>query len=259
MSRKSVASHAWWAAVMLVGGAFGVVGCSDSDSDTGPVLGGESSDFGGSPSPCLMFERMTLIDADAATALGFDVPTLVSRVERDFDEPLRWMPGGATYSALSAPSPLPTRIQGRARILSYFHVNLDPESCDGTSCSFGGEPLECSDRLELRIEVELRTLDGIVDATAVGYTFQGRAGFSFELPAGTVFGGLPDIDRARPLSWLEFTRLGNANESADLFFNDERIEGDIRTRAPAPLWGHWPDLADEPPAPPEVAEIDDGE
>jgi hypothetical protein len=254
-----MASRARWAAVTLVAGAFGVVGCSDSKSDTDPALGGESSDFGGTPSPCVMFERMALIDPDAATALEFDVPTLVSRVERDFDEPLRWMPGGPTYSALSAPIPPPTRVQGRARILSYFHVSLDPESCDGTSCSFGGEPLECSDRLELRIEVELRTLDGIVDATALGYTFQGRAGFSFELPAGTVFRGLPDIDRTRPLSWLEFTRLGNSDESADLFFNDERIEGDIRTRLTTPLWGHWPDLADEPPAQPELAEIDGGE
>jgi hypothetical protein len=247
------------AVVVVAAGALGTVACGESgaengpgaapnesgaapnESDVEPAVGGESSDFGGTPSPCVQFEQLTLTDADGAAALGFDVRALVSRVERDFDEPLRWMPSSTTYSALSAPSPLPTRVQGRATILSYFYVSLDPESCEGTSCQFESGSLECSDRLELRIEAQLRTLDGIVDATALGYAFQGRPGFSFESPAGTVFTGLPDIPDTRPLSWLEFTQLGDAGESTSLYFNDERTEGDVHTRAPAPLWGHWPD------------------
>jgi hypothetical protein len=254
------------AVVVVAAGALGAVACGDSGAENGPgaapndsgaepngsdadpnepdvepAVGGESSDFGGTPSPCVQFEQLTLTDEDGAAALGFDVRALVSRVERDFDEPLRWMPGGATYAALSVPSPPPTRVQGRTRIRSLFYARLDPESCDGTSCRFGPVSLECPDRLDLRLEVELRTLDGIIDATAIGYAFQGRPGSSFELPAGTVFIGLPDIPDTRPLSWLEFIELGDTNENASLRFNDERIDGDVHTRGPAPLWGHWPD------------------
>jgi hypothetical protein len=129
-----------------------------------------------------------------------------------------------------------------------------------------GQELECPDRLELGIEAELRTLDGAVEARALGYAFQGRPGFRFESPAGTVFANLRDVKGSLRLSLPEADDIERAVLGTDLFYRPDRIEGDMHTyillrQGPvtaalySPLQGHWPDV-EGPPAPPQVGEPD---
>lgn len=290
MSRKWAVSRARAAVVGVLAGALCAVACSGPDaaggaasdgsaaldSDSGDAIetagfsrrslcpecplvpaGGESSDFGGTPHPCALVEQSTLIDADAAARLGFDVPTLVQLVERDFDEALRWTPEDTGRGTPPAGYEEQTRVQGRAQIISYSYVSLEPKSCDGTNCWIDGQEWECADRLELGIEAELRTLDGAVEARAIGYAFQGRPGFPFESPAGTVFANLRDVRGSLQLSLPQGEDIQRAVLITDLFYKPERIEGDIhayvlQSTGPStatlyyPIGGHWPDVESAP-------------
>ena len=126
-----------------------------------------------------------------------------------------------------------------------------------------------SDRLELGIDAELRTLDGAIEATASGYVLQGRPGFSFESPAGSVFADLREVRGTLQLPLPAGTAIARAVLSTDLFFKADRIEGDIHTYILVsdgsvsstlyyPLGGHWPDRPESPAAPAAVARPDDG-
>lgn len=256
----------------LMAGVFGCA-CAGSDLEKGtapdpsptearsvcaecPVAsGGESSDFGGTPHPCAHFEQRVTIDRGQASELGFDVDEIEQRVERTIDSPLRWrvrsefLDGGAPPSGYRAA----TRIEGRARFAGwYVHVRLDAARCDGTSC-FDPEvgELSCSDRLELGIEGDFRTLDDAVSVKAAGYLLQGRPGLSFEDPASTLRSNLRDVTGTLELCPDESLKIIQGELFIDLRLLRDVTEGEIRPvlllhRPPAtstiygPLVGTWP-------------------
>jgi hypothetical protein len=218
-----------------------------------PETGGESSDFGGSPDPCTLFEQRAAIDSTQAAELGFDITRLARLVERDIDAPLRWTPMESWGGPAAGYEP-ETWIEGKPKILGYTHVGLDPRHCSGTTCvTEAGDELTCSDRLELDIEVELRTLDGAVSALASGYVLQGREGFPFgDSPAGSQRANLRDVSGTLEVFPDENLVILQALLMIDLYFKADRIEGDLRpsillSQRPGsvaeyiPLSGHWPD------------------
>lgn len=231
------------------------------------LAGGESSDFGGgSAHACTAFEQPQSITATRAAELGFDMERLVSLIERDIDAPLRW----SANDALGGPPTgyeQETRIEAKPRLgdwITYF--SLDPERCTGTSCSdddYGD--WTCSDRLELGIDVELRTLDGAVNAQASGYVLQGREGFPFgDRAAGSQQANLRDVRGSLQLSPPAGSALERAVLSIDLFFEPEQTEGDlhlylwfredaVRRSLYEPLHGHWPDVPMPPDEPAQAS------
>lgn len=229
------------------------------------LAGGESSDFGGgNPHPCTVFEQRFPISDARALELGFDMARVTALIEREIDAPLRWTES-AGYRAEAPTGYQPeTRIEGRARRGDWLtYVALDVERCPGNLCYDAdyGE-WECSDRLELGVVADLRTLDGAVNATVSGYVLQGRPGMSFETPAGSQFANLRDVTGSLELS-PPGSRTVLALLVVDLFFNPEGIAGDMRTYFSfanadgtsgeyAPLSGHWPDVALPPGEPPRA-------
>jgi len=150
------------------------------------------------------------------------------------------------------------RIQMNARVLGYTHIDLDAQSCAGTTCRQPGAPDEysCSDRLELDVEGEVQTADGAITAMMRGYALYGREGFSFyDIPAGTLFANLRDVTGT-----LELPEPSQPIRSAELlvnfYLNPDQTSGEIspylllQTGAAGatelqPLFGVWP----EPPTP----------
>ena len=231
-------------------------------SDCPAVAGGESSDFGGSPHPCTLFEGHVPITEARAVELGFDMASITSLIEREIDAPLRWTESAPNRGGAPKGYEQQTRIEGRARRGDWLtYVGLDPERCAGTTCR--GDDVgqwTCSDRLELGIEVELRTLDGAVSATASGYVLQGREGFSFETPAGSQRANLRDVSGSLKLFPPERPAIVLGLLMIDLFFKPDLIEGDLRpyyqlSARPGtaedyiPLSGHWPDVPALPDTP----------
>lgn len=222
---------------LLASCALGSMACEPSGSlcPTCPALtGGESHDFGGSRSACSLVEDTSLIDAARATELGFDVPLVTQRVERAVDAPLYWTAGSGALRASGFDRE--TRVQASVAITSHSYVAIDPEICDGFTCLIEGfeEELECPDRLELGIEVALRTLDGAIETTAVGYALWGRPSYSFGedgealaggSPAGSVFASPRDVRGTLRVS--SEARLRNAVLITSLYFEPESTEGEI--------------------------------
>jgi hypothetical protein len=216
----------------------------------------------------VLFEQRFPITDRQASELGFDMGKLTARIEREIDAPLRWTESTTNRGAAPTGYEKQTRIVGRARRGDWLtHVALDPERCAGTTCRDDqvGE-WTCSDRLELGVEVELRTLDGAVSATASGYVLQGRAGFSFESPAGSQRADLRDVTGSLRLFPPKSPPIRLALLMIDLFFEADQIEGDLRayfqlSARPEfgedyiPLSGHWPDLASPPEEPAQESAI----
>lgn len=226
--------------------------------------GGESSDFGGTPHPCIHFEQPTEIERDRAIELGFDLDRLEPRIERPIDASLRWKPSEPRGGGPAAGYQPETWIEGTTRLSGRItYVALDPARCDGTACADPeyGE-LTCSDRLDLGIEGEFRTLDGAVSAYLAGYLLYGRSGSDwYETPASSLRANLRDVHgtlRVFPDPNLTITE---ALLRMDLFFTNDRTDGDLRpslilrdspTTAVSylPLSGHWPGTPLEPREPP---------
>ena len=108
----------------------------------------------------------------------------------------------------------------------------------------------CSDRLEVGIDAELRTLDEAVSALVTGYGLYGRAGFPFsEVPAGSVFANLRDVSGALRLFPFEDYAIERGLLMVDLFFGADRTTGnmspvmwlgvDSGVPAYSPLFGNW--------------------
>jgi hypothetical protein len=259
-SRNALGGAVWRGCVLgasvLLGG-----GCSTSESvcpSCPELTGGESSDFGGTPHPCVLFERSVAIDAGRAAQLGFDVASLEARLTRNVDAPLYWRADEEESAGVRARGyERETRLQMNPRVLGYTHIELDPLSCDGTICREAGalDEYSCSDRLELDVEAEVQTADGAIGAMMQGYALYGREGFAFyELPAGTLFANLRDVTGT-----LELSEPRQPIQSAQLIVNfyldAAQTSGEISTylmlrtgegggREIQPLFGVWP----EPPA-----------
>ncbi|MEO8179072.1 MAG: hypothetical protein ABI895_09585 [Deltaproteobacteria bacterium] len=214
-------------------------------------LGGESSDFGGSRDVCVFIEQKTPIDATRATQLGFDVPTLQRRVQREFNETLLWTPRELRGGGPATGYELETRIRGTVTIRSYAYVGLDPEACIGTRCQINTDEHECFDRLELGLDAQFRTLDGALEASATGYGLQGRSGNSFESPAGSLFTSLRDVHGTLQLFPDKGKSIRRAVLIANMYFKEERTEGElsaylelandsVSVTTYIPLFGQWP-------------------
>ena len=221
--------------------------------DCPAVAGGESSDFGGTPHPCVQFESKSPIDAAQARALGFDVSQLEQLVQREVDAPLRWRPDPSPSGARPpAGYEADTRIQLRASIAGYTHVKLDPSSCVETTCrpADTSDELSCSDRLELAVEAELHTGDGAVSASLAGYVLLGRPGFAFaEVPAGTLFASLRDVTGTLELfAPDDGFPIQRGLLLADVYFGAARTSGAVRasmmlrTGQHITLTGYWGEL-----------------
>ena len=211
-----------------------------------------------------------------ATELGFDLPTLEGRVERELDEALLWTPQAMGPGGPATGYEPETRIRGHMSIRSYSYVGLNPEACSGTRCIIDEREWDCSadaDWLELGIDAEFRTLDGAVAAMATGSVAQGRPGASFESPVGYVSAELRDVYGTLQV----FPDAGRTIVSSELrtsmFFKEERTEGSLsvsilmadevmgRTEY-LPLYGQWPipqtevapSMAQEEVAPPVIGD-----
>jgi hypothetical protein len=244
-------------------------------SECPAVAGGESSDFGGSVDICVQFEEHVPISDARAVELGFDMARLTSLIERDIDAPLRWTEDVRNRGGAPKGYEPQTRVEGRARRGDWLmYVALDPERCVGPICrddELMGE-WTCADRLELGVEVELRTLDGAVSTTASGYVLHGREASPFARPAGSARANLRDVRGSLELFPPASPPLVSALLMIDLFFEPEQIEGDMRpyyrlSARPGtaedyePLSAHWPDVRAVPDTPgvgsPDVPESAD--
>jgi hypothetical protein len=226
-----------------------------------------------------LVEEKTPIDATRAAEVGFDVPTLAGRVERELDDTLLWTLGWPEFGGPATGYEPETRIRGHVTIHSYSYVSLNPEACSGRRCIISQlvdpalpstleEEYDCSeDRLELGIDAEYSTSDGAVAAIATGYVLQGRPGEPFESPAGTVFTNLRDVDGTLRVFPGEGT-IVRGQLIANLMFREERTEGellpwiDLATghgggATYLPLIGKWP--IPEGEIEPAVGELDVGQ
>jgi hypothetical protein len=226
--------------------------------------GGESSDFGGTPHPCSHFELRSPIDRTRATDLGFDVDELEQRIERPIDAPLHWKPEDSRAGGPASGYQPETWIEGTAKLSGWYaYVGLDPARCEGTECADAevGE-WTCSDRLELGIEAQFRTLDGAVNAFASGYVLLGRPGASWgETPGSSLRANLRDVNGSLRVFPDQKLPILEALLMLDLYFKADRTEGDLRPflvlrDSPAtvvhylPISGHWPGPIPEPEDPP---------
>jgi hypothetical protein len=225
--------------------------------------GGESSDFGGTPHTCTHFELRAPIDRSRASDLGFDVDALEQRIERPLDAPLHWKPEDSRAGGPASGYQPETWIEGTAKLSGWYtYVGLDPARCEGTECADTevGE-WTCSDRLELGIEAQFRTLDGAVNAFASGYVLLGRPGASFgETPGSSLRANLRDVHGSLRVVPDQGLAIVEALLMMDLYFKADRTEGDLRPflvlrDSPAtvvhylPLSGHWPGPLPEPQDP----------
>lgn len=136
----------------------------------GPSTGGETGDFGGVLVPCP--ERVTAT-LDDARANGFDVSEFERRLSQPVDMSMRWLgevaadQGSARMGLLVRGYEVETRIQATLSITSSFRYQREERGqCEGTTC------WRCGSSVEVDVRVELRTLDGAVQATAEGVAWQ---------------------------------------------------------------------------------------
>jgi hypothetical protein len=109
------------------------------------------------------------------------------------------------------------------------------------------------------VDVELRTLDGAVSATATGYVLQGREGFPFgDRAAGSQRVDLRDVRGSLQLFPPAGMPIQLAALSIDLWFEPDQTEGDLHlylwlansgVSLYEPLHGHWPDAPTVPDEP----------
>jgi hypothetical protein len=219
------------------------------------TTGGESSDFGGTPSACTQFEERAVIERAEAQALGFDVTNLENLVTREIDAPLRWSAATTNTGGPAAGYQAETWIDGNLRLSGkYEYFALDPQRCEGNTC-FAATTSEvtCSDRLTLGIEGKVRTRDGAVSASVSGYLLQGRAGFPFgEIPAGTLRADLHDVVGTLEVSPPTDMTIVEALFMIDIYLKETQTEGGLRPHLLLskssgtgadyiPLHGEWPD------------------
>jgi hypothetical protein len=162
-----------------------------------PLAGGETTDFATAPSlaPCTRFYlEPAAIDAAHAIDMGFDVDVAKQRLERGVDAALVWQPMATETGQPAAGYTAATRVQIAAHATSYAAVRLDPEVCDGTTCTprDGGvaeEQNPCSDYVSVGVDLQVKTLDGAVDAAASGTVFLFHRAFE----------EFPDNESAQPV------------------------------------------------------------
>jgi hypothetical protein len=152
-----------------------------------PRLGGESSDFEGDLPVCYGFMRRRPVTDEQAQALGFDIASIRSRVEREFSAPLRWSEDEPQPLEPSPPGGMPpsgflpeASIQGVVTAASEMVVaELDPEFCDAAgNCQLSLPPelIACADDAAsfvstLELTLEIGTSDRAIEsATLSGVT-----------------------------------------------------------------------------------------
>jgi hypothetical protein len=200
-------SLGWWGLgpvgmLRAVAVATGALNCSSnggSGSDSAPVvigdvcplceprLGGESSDFEGDLPVCFGFMQRRPVTDEQAQALGFDIASIRSRVEREFSAPLRWSEDEPRPLDSSPPASMPpsgflpeASIHGVVTAASEMVVaELDPELCDAAgNCqlSLPPEVVACADDARsfvstLELTLEIGTSDQAIEsATLSGVT-----------------------------------------------------------------------------------------
>lgn len=203
MDRRSLG---WWGpgpvgmlrAVAVATGALGCSSSEDAGSESAPIvtgdvcplceprLGGESSDFEGDLPVCYGFMRRRPVTDEQAQALGFDIASIRSRVEREFTAPLRWSDGPQPF-APSPPVSMPpsgflpeASLHGVVTAASEMVVaELDPEFCDAAgNCqlSLPPEVVACAGEARsfvstLELTLEIGTSDQAIEsATLSGVT-----------------------------------------------------------------------------------------
>jgi hypothetical protein len=116
------------------------------------------------------------------------------RIERGVDAPLVWQPMVTDTGQPAAGYTTATRVQITAHAASYASVRLDPEVCDGMTCtprdgSVAEEQSPCSDYVTVGVDLQVKTFDGAVDAAASGTVFLFHGAFET----------FPDNDSAQPV------------------------------------------------------------
>lgn len=139
------------------------------------LAGGESGDFGGGAiSDCESFARRRPINIAEAEALGFDITKAISRIEREIDAPLYLRPGSSSSSLaenntgmVSGYAP-ETRIKASVKADQWLVVELDPDRCRDSLCTFAsGETREVTDCIP-RLEVNLSSIVSFADGSLRG-------------------------------------------------------------------------------------------
>jgi hypothetical protein len=184
-------------------------------------VGGETSDFGGEWHPCEAVNGRVEVDAEEAQALGYDVAGLQQRVEREIDTPLRWDAQDTEGGEPATGYEEETRVQASVVVTSYVHVRPDPEFCDGTLCNREGvvdlQQAICAQRLHMMIDVEIKTLDGAIDAMASGEAVQWRAAEQYEQLSDGPAQELQGESAARELHGHVYANLRDVTGTLGLF------------------------------------------
>jgi hypothetical protein len=181
-----------------------------------PGAGGESSYFGGSTTECGYVSALTPIEPAQAGELGYDLGRIEELVGREIDVPLYWQPRETESGEPAQGYESPTRVTGRAEIISHAHWRPDPAYCDGTTCTREDVTVAqntCADFLRLGLRVEIATLDGALHASADGEAVQwntnGPSVGASPYPIGHAYANLYDV-----------------TGSLELFPPPEALEGD---------------------------------
>jgi len=175
-----------WSTLVALGAL--AAACRGDDASSGgsvcptcdPEVGGETGDFGGTPTVCEGLSNAVLVERADAIALGFDVEELERRVARPIDMPMRWTTSETAGGGPATGFATDTRISAKLSSTGVFHhVRVDPALCDGTTCRRDEHEVpqgSCDDRLELGVRAELRTLDGALQAATEGVAVRSREG-----------------------------------------------------------------------------------
>jgi hypothetical protein len=155
----------------------------------GPSTGGETGDFGGSIVPCtaLVAAELEQVEAD-----GLDLAEFERRLAVPIDLPMRW----TRWDASRPPEErnpvairgyeVDTRLVATLSTTSAFRYSyFDRALCAAmeTQCS----PAACSSYIVVDVRLELRTLDGAVQATTDGVAVQRLFGQSRDPSADPYF------------------------------------------------------------------------
>lgn len=137
-----------------------------------PSAGGETGDFGGTPSPCEYLNHERSISLSEAAALGFGVAELERRLAQGSEAPLTWIERGWSPPEVSGYGSK-VAISVRVHVLRDDAVlrSIDRDICDGGRCRLG--PVEipeqgCPGRLRIPIELEIETTDRALGTRAHG-------------------------------------------------------------------------------------------
>jgi hypothetical protein len=176
MSRDNTRPLHWLAIRLALGGALAACqGPSEIEvgpvcPECGPSSGGETGDFGPSLFDCdpyLMPAHLELAEAD-----GLDVAEFERRLAQPIDLPMRWTPvdegleEGRRRKLPTRGYDEHTRVEAMISITSPLrYQRLDQMRCVNESCP-------CGHLVTADVSVEVRTLDGAVQATAHGTAIQ---------------------------------------------------------------------------------------